>query len=576
MAKRKDPIADAKDYTADCEEFLQKATKAAKRNETLQHMIDYEIKVTLQELAEGKTGTAAEDLERLKEMQGAVTETGRELSRQLAQAEELKKDAEAMEKRTTEAMETIGKTDTPIYKNEMAEDLAALLAYYMAQGIEPEIMSNGGKEGQKIIEALPEAKKIIAEKIDLQAIRRRLRRAPYKGMTFNDLATTPGGKSFRKWKEAKTDIERGAIKYQAFYEDDEITLFERLIFGSNYRTRTKAKEKYNKSSTDIVLAEKQDYLSIPTLKPYVNVLRPGRGNAGGREGVQYIKRILDKSSVMQGQQLELSDFTDIEAMRLPGWKDKTGKDHKGEVSYNIGLLHYILTCFRKTADEKGRPHQYVAVRRSDLVGGNMDGKTLEENLKRYQCAFQKADDGNYYAILLVSGYNPKDDAYIFSSPYMSQLLGDIKKAQIVKDKNGKPKKTRTGSTKKLIAFVEDIAAGDLKNERDEEAIADVIEIVRIIAMTGAGTPHITAGELMRRNEIFLQRYEATSNKRQLLKRHYANVWRYLEKHAGEQLRKKYDGIRLPGKNPGPEWYPTPATLDRFLLEFPHNTKTRIK
>ena len=461
-------------------------------------------------------------------------------------------------------------------KMEMAEDLAAYMAYQKAQGvtIKTDLEDDGDKATEKLIQAMPEALEIL-KKIDIKAIKKRMQRAPYKGRTIDELLSIPGGKSLAQYQKASSDMERSAIKYKAFFENNEITLYHRLIWGAGYRTRRKAAERLNKHGAR--LASKQEYLSIPTIKPYTNSFRPGGSTGTSGAGVQFVKDTIEKKQALIGQQMELADFADVEQMRLPDTTSSEGKKQRGLIDYNEALLHYVLSCFRDEMKKNGRAPQYIGIRRSDLAANHKDknGKRspeeLVKDLTRYQTAFQKANDGSYYAVLITAGYNPQSDSFIFASPYMQQLLFDIEEASIERDKNGKPRKTKTGSIKRKIAFVEDVASSDLKNAKNQEAAADVIEIVKIIAMSGkSGTPNISAAELIERNEIFKRRYMESSNQHQLLKRHFITVWKYLNEYAGARLRAKYPGIKLPnGEKVGAEWIPTPGTLKTTIFRFPH-------
>lgn len=461
-------------------------------------------------------------------------------------------------------------------KNQVDEEfirsIATYFAYYKALNIEVKLEDSATDDItiNRIKKGMSQALKLV-DTLDIDKIRRRLRRTPYKGLTINDMLFIPGGRSLAAYQRAETETEKNAIRYKAFYEYDEEPLLYRLIWGAGYRTRAKAEKSLERRGI-YPLVSKQDYLSIPTLKPYTSAFR-----VGGGDGVTFIKNAIEAGQELVGRQMELEDFADVEKMRLPDKVLKDGTREPGNISYNRALLSYVLSCFRSEMKAKGQAPQYIAIRRADLTPNVKDEKgqrstgELEKDLKRYQSVFQKATDGNYYAVLLTAGYDAQNDAFIFTSPYMLRMINEIEDARTMKDQYGNPKKTTRGNVKRKIAFVEDVASGDLKNARNQDAAADVIELVRVIAMSGKkGVPNISAAELMERNGIFKRRYMESSNKRQLLKRHFLTVWKYLDEYAGPQLRAKYPGIKLPnGKNVSAEWIPTPGTLKTMVFRFPH-------
>lgn len=460
-------------------------------------------------------------------------------------------------------------------KESFAKSLAAFMAYHEANGKEVKFDNDGTEAMARILAAMPRAKEIYQD-IDIQAIKERLRKAPYKGLTFDELLRMPGGKYLKEWKEAKTEAERNAIAIEAMYDGKAPTLYEQLIFGA-YQTRKKVKQRTEK--VNIPLASKQDFLSIITAPGYNNSFKLGRGTNKEDYGVRYIAKALEgKSKSLEGRQMDLSDFVDLKdlykvAKKTDSDKEKPIKPKK----YNEAFITYIYSCFKEAAEQNGGQFPtYIGVKRSDLScyrGKEEDGEhSIEKDITDYQSAMRKGTDGTYYAIISLIAYKPEIDTYILTSPYMQQIFYAIDKSSVKRNKKGEVITKRNGEPVREISYNKKIISGDLKNERDFEAITDVIEIVRIIAASGAkGRPNISARELMQRNEPFAIRYQESKNKSQLLARHYSNVWKYLEKHAGAQLRKQYKGIRLPnGTKPGPEWIPTPRTLNDIIFQFSHS------
>lgn len=169
---------------------------------------------------------------------------------------------------------------------------------------------------------------------------------------------------------------------------------------------------------------------------------------------------------------------------------------------------------------------------------------------------------NLYATIVWHSYNQKTNTITLASPYMNQLIYNIVKDSIRRDKEGKIQTNKKGYPL-LKAHHSYLLKSTLVAERNKRAAENVRIICVLIEQAGDNVPHISAKTIIERNpelEQALMKKNNTANQNTLLKRTFTKTWELLRTQT--HLLEKYPDIQIP------DTIPTMATLD-IVFEFPH-------
>ena len=156
----------------------------------------------------------------------------------------------------------------------------------------------------------------------------------------------------------------------------------------------------------------------------------------------------------------------------------------------------------------------------------------------------------------------------FESPYLSYLAREVYDNSIKRSKGGKSI-TKKNGTPALLPSHSYLVKPSIATERNKDAAINAMIIVTLIEQAGGEEAHINATELVRRNPVFEERLQRSSNKRQLLSRTFKKTWELLRTQT--RLEEVYKDIKLPSPDDAAS-IPTPSSMENLVFTFKHKGK----
>ncbi len=179
---------------------------------------------------------------------------------------------------------------------------------------------------------------------------------------------------------------------------------------------------------------------------------------------------------------------------------------------------------------------------------------------------------NYYALLNFNYYEQEYNTISLNAPYLEYIVKYIYELSIRKDKDGKPRFTKSGKTLTLPTHSY-LIKSEIAKECNHTAIENVNIIVTLIEQAGKGTPHISAQTILERNPLLQQRLKEClpKNRQRILNTTFKKTWELL--HTMTLLEDTYLEISLPDPKVLTS-YPKLKELDKTVFKFSHKGKVR--
>lgn len=174
----------------------------------------------------------------------------------------------------------------------------------------------------------------------------------------------------------------------------------------------------------------------------------------------------------------------------------------------------------------------------------------------------------YFPVLNFRGYDVETNTMSFESPYLSYLAREVYDNSIKRSKGGKSI-TKKNGTPALLPSHSYLVKPSIATERNKDAAINAMIIVTLIEQAGGEEAHINATELVRRNPVFEERLQRSSNKRQLLSRTFKKTWELLRTQT--RLEEVYKDIKLPSPDDAAS-IPTPSSMENLVFTFKHKGK----
>ena len=348
---------------------------------------------------------------------------------------------------------------------------------------------------------------------------------------------------------------------------------------AQYRTKAKAE-----AGSDTRIADADiHFLALPTLFEFENAI------SLYQSGKAYLCPVVST----QGLRFENGEmFFEGDALRsLSTAELRDMRTDKGIEKIDIPLLavYYsiILREFYSSLKSGSPLNPVITIYAPELmrcIGQLNDGSGTHEtdvkNIMRKTGTFQNIigvldviangkKRESYFPVLVFMGYDAARNTISFSSPYLNHIVKTIYSASLVRDKNGNPKKHRSG--KQIMSPSHSyLIKSSIAKERNKAAVENVRIIVQLIEQAGSGgTPHIKASTVVERNEVLKSRLRSSSNQLQLLQRVFKKTWELLRDQT--TLLGTYEGIELPAPDDISS-IPTPGNLGKLVFRFPHKGK----
>lgn len=342
----------------------------------------------------------------------------------------------------------------------------------------------------------------------------------------------------------------------------------------NYRTKAKAETK----AVENLVTEYPNKLIIPTLKGYENAtsltpngnayLNPLPGLEGLRfdDGKMYIEGM--REAIGEAELQDLRTKENIEAIDLPLLRtfysiilNEYSKNKK------IGVVSIYIPTFASYIGRKNLTEARIL----DLI----------EQIKKFHnvVGIVKGNYGNsIYPVLNFEGYNKETNRINFYSPYMTHVIETIY-ANAIRSKKNKAKEVKQ-ATQNLLPNHSYLILPSLVKKRNKRACENVSIIVTGIEQAGGTEYHISAETLVERNLQLKESITKHIKPGLLLKRCFANTWKYLKEDT--TLLQTYKNVKLNGvpfenidiNDPG--IIPTPATLNKCIFNITHEGKQKEK
>ncbi|MCI9077411.1 MAG: hypothetical protein HFH68_00625 [Lachnospiraceae bacterium] len=255
-------------------------------------------------------------------------------------------------------------------------------------------------------------------------------------------------------------------------------------------------------------------------------------------------------------------------------------DNKSECMDEEFTVYYpgLASRFRKPKKKNETPGIKASDDNTDSDDGDKNNRQRQEDadiLNRNMAFFQRMAgiiniDTAQVILPVITDYKYDlcSNTIRFRSPYMARLLTEIFKANIKKDKNGRPVIKKNGQPDMLPShsFLVDKS---IAKERNKKAVEIVLILVVLIEEAGNTCPHIKAKTIIDRTCLLKHSLEGqnTSNKNLMLKRAFSKALELLAKKTS--IKHTYKGIQLPD----PAVVPVSSMLD-MVFSFPHGNKKR--
>lgn len=179
---------------------------------------------------------------------------------------------------------------------------------------------------------------------------------------------------------------------------------------------------------------------------------------------------------------------------------------------------------------------------------------------------------NQYAVMQWDHYDKETNTITFGSPYLNHIAKQILRKNLVTDKDGKPKLTKSGRPR-MKASHSYLLSTVLASERNKRAVEILCYIDYLIETAGTtGVAHAKASTIIHECpelEYALENCSITSDKNNLLRRAFSKAWELMRDPKYSQLCERYKDIQIPSA------VPTASTLD-MVFEFPHKGKSKGK
>lgn len=185
-------------------------------------------------------------------------------------------------------------------------------------------------------------------------------------------------------------------------------------------------------------------------------------------------------------------------------------------------------------------------------------------------------------------YDESDKTIALSSPYIMFLIKQVSNARMKRDRNGKPKRFKSGKLDLKQGYSYHINSSILV-EKSIRAVEIIGIITTLIDRAGSHknlkkdndqdgdfqrkAANISFWKIIDRSEKLKREYNAitkTSNKNRLLKSTFTKAWELLREKT--DIQECYRNIELPDPQ-NPMYIPTTSTL-KSVLRFPHDGKIR--
>ena len=172
---------------------------------------------------------------------------------------------------------------------------------------------------------------------------------------------------------------------------------------------------------------------------------------------------------------------------------------------------------------------------------------------------------SYYPVLNFRGYDSKTNTISFESPYLSYLALKLYESAIKRNKSGRVIRTRRG-VPAMHPRHSYLVLPSIDLARNKDAALTAMNIATLIEQAGGTEAHINAAELIRRNPVFEARLKESTNKRQLLSRHFKSVYKLLNEHT--KIKEVY-GLVF---DANADTIPVESNLESLTLTFKHKRK----
>jgi len=172
---------------------------------------------------------------------------------------------------------------------------------------------------------------------------------------------------------------------------------------------------------------------------------------------------------------------------------------------------------------------------------------------------------SYYPVLNFRGYDSKTNTISFESPYLSYLALKLHESAIKRNKSGRVIRTRRG-VPAMHPRHSYLVLPSIDLARNKDAALTAMNIATLIEQAGGTEAHINAAELIRRNPVFEARLKESTNKRQLLSRHFKSAYKLLNEHT--KLKEVYGLIF----DANADTIPVESNLESLTLTFKHKRK----
>lgn len=442
---------------------------------------------------------------------------------------------------------------------------------------DPEFMSrltNGiakatARAAQDVIsDILQEASSAVARIVDEwkeldRYLDKELKKPEYGGKTLDEL-----------WDIAEAEAETG----ERFNPD---SLYARAMNNARAAMNQK-QERRTKSKAGDVITQLPQKIASPTLKNYEYAT--SLHDAGGAHLA--VLTDADKLEIKNGRiffkgkaqpisaadlknmqtDLKIEDITPIDLPLL-------------RILYSIILQEAEKTKYTEIKDETSLYLPDLA----ECLGmprnlNALQAETVLKKVKSYQNivgVIREYTYGNWresqYAVMVFHSYDAKTNVIRFSSPYMKMVIQKAFNESIKMDKNNKPKLKANGApdTKPAYSYLVDTS---IAKERNKAAVENVFIICSVIERAGnSHKPHISAKEIIERNQQLKKRLEKSTNPGQILKGCFSKTWELLRTKT--DLEGTYIDIELPDPK-DPAAIPTVKTLPTLVFTFKHAGKRK--
>lgn len=388
-----------------------------------------------------------------------------------------------------------------------------------------------------------------------------------------------GGKTLAELFKEGTDEDGNRLPDSLLMKALQAARAARDAAGQKEKRRTKT----GAGITDRIISQ---FLALPTHPDYLNAASL---NNGGMAHLQLVDPTKAGELIFEDGRLYF-DGADGEARLLTEATLKDIRTKEPIENINLPFLVFFYTHLykkwetgiRKQIEGKDGTFNPIAtfyvpdLARARGLSQNTSAESIAaikkdaESFHHIIGAIKESKNGreSYYPVLNFEGYNAKLNTVSLSSPYLLRVVEKLNKISVQRKKDGTPILRNDGAPLQ-IAVNSYLVHTDIMKERNKAAVQNVFIIVQGLERCGGHEYSIRAETLISRNPLFEQQLKSSSNKTQLLKRHFKKTWALLRTQT--DLQAAYKEIVLPDPE-NPADIPTMKTLPDMVIRITHKGK----